>query len=174
MQLLAIALTYVFMHGSSNIISGSSMSLQSALAKRDTYGSDFLWFRDHGKEYVIRDEATLDRIDHLFDAAHAFDPEAKRIERELRPLERRETELDDRIDELTDREDEDPKLTAAEEQDLDRLRSEIEMVRSRMRPLERQEEEIDHKRDAAEHDAERRMVPILDEAIRSGVANPVR
>src|SRR3954470_14230428 len=114
MQILAIALTYVFMHGSSNIISGPTVTLQHALAKRDAYGSDFLWFRDHDREYLIRDESTLERIDHLFDGAHAFDPEAKRIRRELRPLERRESELDEQIDALTDR-DEGPELTAAEE-----------------------------------------------------------
>lgn len=173
MHLLAIALTYVFMHGSTNIISGSTVSLQHALAQRDAYGADFLWFRDHGEEYVIRDAVTLERIDHLFDAAHAFDPESKRIERELQPLERRESELDERIDALTDR-DEGPELTAAEKQDLDRWRAEMRTLHPKLRDLERQEEEIDRKRDAAEHDAERRMVPILEEAVRSGVATRVR
>lgn len=174
MQLLAIALTYIFVHGANNIIiSGSTASLELAQATRDTYGCDFLWFRDHGTVYVIRDKATLERIDRLFDAERAFDPESRRIERELRPLERRESELDDQIDALTDR-DEGPELTAAEEQNLDRLRREMETLRPKMRILERQEEEIDRKRDAAEEDAERRMVPILEEAVRSGVATTVR
>ena len=173
MQLLAIALTYVFMHGSTNIISGSTVSLEHALEKRDAYGCDFLWFRDHGKEYVIRDKVMLQRIDRLFDAARAFDPEAERIERDLRPLERRESELDRQIDALTDR-DEGPELTAAEERDLEGLRGDMRALGPKLRDLERQEEEIDRKRDNAEHDAERRMVPILEEAVRTGVAKTVR
>ena len=173
MQMLAIALTYVLVHGSHQVISGSNISIERALAKRDAYGSNFLWFRDDGKDYVVRDAATLDRIERLWDAQRAFDPEAKRIEKELRPLERRESELDDEIDELTDR-DEGPELTAAEERKLEQLRREMDALRPKLRALERQEEAIDRKRDAAEAEAERRMVPILEDAIRSGVADRVK
>ncbi len=172
MDILAIALTYVLMRGSHNVISGTNASLEKALAKRETYGSDFIWFSDRSKEYVIRDSATVERIDRLFDAQRAFDPEAERIARELRPLERRESELDHEIDALTDR-DEGPELTAAEEQKLDDLRREMGALHPKMRVLERQEDEIDRKRDAAEAEAERRMVPILEQAVRSGVARPV-
>jgi hypothetical protein len=173
MHMFALALTYVLVHGSQSIMSGPNVSLESALMKRASYGSDFIWFHDHGKEYVIRDAATVDRILHLFDPEHAFDPEAERIERELRPLEKRESELDDEIDALTDR-DEGPALTAAEEQKLERLRKEMDALHPKMRALERQEEEVDHKRDAAEAEAERRMVPILEESVRSGIAVTVR
>ena len=172
MQILAIALTYVLVHGSTTIISGSTASIERALAKREAYGSDFIWFRDRGQEYIIRDEATLERIDHLFDAQRAFDPEAERIRRELRPLERRESKLDHEIDALTDR-DEGPELTAAEKETLEDLRREMAVLRPKMRDLERQEEEVDRKRDAAEAEAERRMVPILEEAVRKRVASPV-
>jgi hypothetical protein len=173
MHMFALALTYVLVHGSQSIMSGPDVSLDRALAKRATYGNEFIWFRDHGKDYVIRDAATLDRVLHLFDAEHAFDPDAERIERELRPLEKRESELDEEIDALTDR-DEGPALTAAEEQKLDRLQKEMDALHPKMRALERQEAEIDRKRDAAEAEAERRMVPILEEAVQKGVAVNVR
>jgi len=95
------------------------------------------------------------------------------VRRELRPLERRESELDSQIDALTDRDD-GPPLTAAEEDRLRDLRREMEGVQRDLRALERQEDEIDRKRDALEAEAERRMMPILDDAVRSGVAKPVR
>jgi phage shock protein A len=172
-MLLAIAFSYVLVRGSEHMLTGPDVSLNVALARRDAYGSDFMWFKKDGHEYLIRDGAMLDRIEALFEPARAYKPEAKRVRRELRPLERRESELDRQIDALTDR-DEGPRLTAAEEDRLRDLRREMEGVQREMRALERQEEEIDRKRDELEADAERRMMPMLDEAVRSGVAKPVR
>ncbi len=172
-MLLAIAFSYVLVRGSEHMMTGSDVSLNIALAKRDTYGSDFMWFRKNGSEYLIRDGKTLDRIEGLFERERAYKPEAKRVRRELRPLERREAELDRQIDALTDR-DEGPRLTGAEEDRLRDLRREMESVHREMRPLERQEEEIDRKRDVLEAEAEREMIPILEEAIRSGVATEIR
>ena len=173
MLLAAIALSYVFVNGSHNIISGTNVSIETALVKRDDYGSNFLWFRSKGQAYLIRDQAALERIDHLFDTQRAFNPEAERIRKELRPLERRESELDHEIDALTDR-DEGPALTAAEEQKLDRLQREMAELRPKMRTLERQEEDLDRKQDALEAQAEKQMVPILEDFVRSGVAKLVR
>jgi len=173
-MLLAIAFTYILVYnGSQTIRSGPDVSLDVALAKRDQYRGDFLWFKKDGRAYLIRDAATLARIEAPFEQSRAFKPEAKRMKWELRSLERRESQLDREIDRLTDR-DEGPRLTAAEEDHLRDLRREMESVHSRMRPLERQEEEIDRQRDKLEAEAERQMEPILDEAIRSGVASPAR
>ena len=173
-MLLAIAFTYILVYnGSQTIRSGPDVPLDVALAKRDVYRGDFLWFKKDGHAYLIRDAATLERIEAPFERARAYKPEAKRIKWEMRSLERRESQLDREIDRLTDR-DEGPRLTGAEEDHLRDLRREMESVRSQMRPLERQEEEIDRKRDELEAQAEREMVPILDDAIRSGVATVVR
>ena len=172
-MLLAIAFSYVLVRGSEHMLTGPDVSLNVALARRDAYGSDFMWFKKDGREYLIRDGATLDRIEGLFAPARAYKPEAKRVRRELRPLERRESELDRQIDALTDR-DERPPRTAAEEDRLRDLRRELAGVERELHALERQEDEIDRKRDALEADAERQMMPILDEMIRAGVAKPVR
>ena len=172
-MLLAIAVTYIFVHGSHQIMTGRDVSLKIALAKRDQYGGNFLWFKTGGHRYLIRDAATLERIDRLFDPERSYDPDAERIHRELRPLERRESELDREIDRLTDR-DEGPSLTAAEESRLDTLRREMDGLHDRLRVLENREEEVDRKRDALEAEAERAMLPILDEAIRAGIATEIR
>jgi prefoldin subunit 5 len=163
-----MAITYVLIHGSSNIMAtGGDLNLHAALAKKAEYGSHFIWFQRHGEGYVIRDAATLDQIDHLFDAQRALDPDAERLRDRLRPLEKRESKLDHEIDAL---EDGDEKLTSDDRQRLRDLQREMRDVEAQLRVLEREEEAIDRKRDAREADAERRMVPILDEAIRSGVA----
>jgi phage shock protein A len=172
-MLLAIAFTYILVYGGSqNIRSGPDVSLDVALAKRDQYGGDFLWFKKDGHRYLIRDAATLARVQALFERARVYKPESKRVKGEARSLERRESQLDREIDELTDR-DEGPPLTAAEEDHLRDLRRELESVEGQLRVLERQEEEIDRKRDALEAEAEKQLGPILDEAIRSGAAAEV-
>jgi seryl-tRNA synthetase len=172
-MLATLALTYILVRGSDQIMSGPTISIETALRKRDAYGEDFIWFRSHGSEFLIRDAATLDRIDHLFDPRRALKSDAKRIKHELRPLERRESELDDEIDELTDRDD-GPELTATEQHRLDSLRQEMRELRPRLHALERQEEDIDQKMDEREKEAEEKMVPILEDAVRSGIAKPVR
>src|SRR2546430_15631380 len=157
-MLLALALTYVFVRGSHNIIrSRGTLTLNPARAKREMYRHDFLWFRTGGRRYLIQDAATLERIDRLFDPERAFDPEAERVREQLRPLERRESELDREIDALEDRDEDDAPLSAAEERRLDSLRREMDDLRPRMHALERQEEEVDRKRDDLEAEAERRM-----------------
>jgi hypothetical protein len=50
----------------------------------------------------------------------------------------------------------------------------MDNVEHQLRILERQEDEIDRKRDELEEQAERDMEPILDQAIRGGVASTVR
>jgi len=173
-MLLAIAFTYILVYGGSQTIrSGPDVSLDVALAKRDQYGGDFLWFKKDGRGYLIRDAATLARIEAPFERARVYKPEKKRIKYEQRPLERRESQLDREIDALSDR-DEGPRLTAAEKDHLRDLRREMESVERQLRVLEQQEDEIDRKSDELEAEAEREMVPILDEAIRSGVASVAR
>src|SRR5579884_3804360 len=141
-MLLAIAVSYVLVHGSTNIRSGNDLTLSTVLARRKTYGDEFLWFRYRGVDYIVRDGATLDRIDHLFDGERSYDPEASRVERELRPLEQRESELDRQIDALTDRDEDSAPLTADEETRLHSLQREMDALHDRMRVLERQEEDV--------------------------------
>ena len=46
MLTLATVLSYVLIHGSTNVMmTGGSLNLPAALAKRSEYGRDFLWFR---------------------------------------------------------------------------------------------------------------------------------
>ena len=167
MLTLATVLSYVLIHGSTNVMmTGGNVNIPAALAKRSEYGRDFLWFRTREGSYLIRDEATLGRIDHLFDAAKALDPDVERVRTKLRPLEKRESQLDREIDAL----DEDGR-DRERARDLERDMRDVE---AQLRVLEREEEDIDRRRDAREAEAERQMCPILVEAIRSGIAQPAK
>ena len=84
----------------------------------------------------------------------------------LRPLEKRESQLDREIDAL-DEDGRDRERARVLERDMHE-------VEAQLRVLEREEEDVDRRRDAREAEAERQMVPILVEAIRSGIARPAR
>jgi DNA repair exonuclease SbcCD ATPase subunit len=167
MQTLAalFVAAYVFIPHGTNMMS-SNVNLNRALEIRHRFGSHFLWVCEKGVEYVIRDETTLDRIEHLFDSAHAFSPEVERLHERMRPIEKREEQLDREIDAISDDEDRSPR-DEERRRDLERRLRDVE---SQLRDFERQEEALDAKQDRLEDEAERRMVPIIDEAIRSGAA----
>jgi hypothetical protein len=167
MQTLAalFVAAYVFVPHGSNMMS-SNVNLDRALAVRHRLGSHFLWVRDHGVEYVIRDEATLDRVEHLFDSAHALSPDVERLHERMRPVEKREERLDSEIDAISD----DDERTPRDEERRRDLERQLRDVESKLRDLEREEEALDAKQDRLEEDAERKMMPIIDEAIRTGVA----
>lgn len=162
--------SYFFRHGDTNIISGGAIDVTSAVARTRSYDGDVFWARIDGREFVIRDEATLARIDRLFEPMHATDPDMERLHAKMRPIEARERKLDREADELSDRDEDDAPLTVAERDHLRDLHRQLKDIESQLRDLEREEDALDHKRDALEADAERQMWRVVDEAIRNGVA----
>jgi predicted RNase H-like nuclease (RuvC/YqgF family) len=163
--------SYVFMRGGTSIISGGPLELNAVVAKRDQYQRNFLWVRTAaGREYLIRDEATLAQIERLFAPARASDPEMERLRERMHPLERREEALDRQVDALTDRDEDDAPLTRAEQQRLREMQRELRDVQTRLREQEREEEALDRKRDALEEKAEQQLWPLVEEAVRKGVA----
>jgi hypothetical protein len=163
--------SYVFMRGGTNIISGGPLELNAVVAKRYEYQGNFLWVRTGaGREYLIRDEATLARVDRLFAPVRVSDPQMERLHERMRPLERRESTLDRQVDALSDRDDDDTPLTRDEQQRLHELQREQRDVQSQLREYEREEEALDRKRDALEEEAERQLWPIVDEAVNKGLA----
>jgi chromosome segregation ATPase len=171
---LAIAVTaaasprrdgYVFVPHSGNMIS-SNMDLDHALAIRHRFESRFLWIRHEGREYLIRDAATLDEIERLFEPSNIGRPELARLHEKIRPLEHRESQLDREADAISDDDD----RTERDEARLRDLHVQLRDVEAQLRVLERQQEEIEAKQDRAEEEAERKMIPVVERAIRSGAA----
>lgn len=167
MHMLALlALSYVFIPGPSNNVISSNIDLNRALAIRDQYGAHFLWVKHDGVGYVIRDAATLAEIDHLFDAARAYSPELEQLRKKMRPLEKRQDRLEREADAISDDD-------YASQHDRERLRDlqrELRDIERQLSQYEREEERLDARKDRLEEEAEERMTPIVEDAIRRGIA----
>jgi hypothetical protein len=144
----------------------------------------YFWFRHNGLSLVIHDAATLQSIDRLFAESERMDPEFKALRSRMRPVESRERDLErriDRIDEEIDSLEDDDEISPRDEQERRDLRSKRAAIRSELREiaaelrvLEREEAELDRRRDALEAQAEKKLVPLVEDAIRRGVAVAVR
>ena len=141
----------------------------------------YFWFRDDGRSFMIRDAATLAAIDRLFEEAHKLAPEQEALRKRMRPVERRQNELEneiDRIDEEIDAiEDAETGLSAADRNRRRALRDRqrplqevLRTVAAELRDLEREEAQLDHRTEALEREAERKLVPMMKDAIRRGLA----
>ena len=150
---------YILIRGDKSAVTlytASDIPLPRAESARRKYGNNFLWLLRSGREYVIRDQATLDRIDALFAPQRALEPEQEAINDE-------ESEVDRHIDEITDRDDDDAPLSANEEKRLRELEQRAREIRSRERELDRRSDELERR-------AEKDLWRIADDAIRTGVA----
>ncbi|HJW96113.1 MAG TPA: hypothetical protein VJ901_21070 [Thermoanaerobaculia bacterium] len=144
---------YIISSGDNNTYQAAS-SLDELQSVRKRVTGRYIWVRRDGREYVIRDEATMARVKTLFAPLSALHPEQKAISRE-------EVRLDREADRLSDKEH----LTSAERQ---RLRD----LREQLRDVERREKALDDKEEALERDLERTFWDEMDSAIRGGVAKP--
>ena len=165
-RLILLTLAVVALMGSSRgrdayVISGgdnntykSDSSLDELLAVRKVLTGRYMWVRRDGREYVIRDEATLERIETFFEPLKALRPEQKAASRE-------EARLDREVDRLED----DDHLSRADRQRLVELRQQL-------RDASERERELDEKEEALERNAERALWAEVDSAIRAGRVKP--
>jgi septal ring factor EnvC (AmiA/AmiB activator) len=170
--------SYVFVRGHTRMT--SNVDLARALHIRASAGDNFVWFRADGKAYIVRDAKTLDAIDHLFDGTRAVEPEYESLRQKRQPFEDREEQLEREIDPLEHRVDElgdDENETASDRGERNRLENrirdlehDVRDVEVRLREFDDIERELDRKQDELERQAERAMEPILERAVRDGIA----
>ena len=110
--------------------SASSLDEFEVMQKRIT--GRYMWVRRGGQEYVIRDEATIARIEGLFASVDALRPEQKTVSDEERKLDREADELSDQ-----------DHLSRAEETRLSELRDRLRAISQRERELDRKEDELE-------------------------------
>lgn len=137
-----------------NLTYRSASSLDEFEAMRKRITGRYMWVRRGGQEYVIRDEATIVRIEALFASVDALRPEQKTVSEE-------EVKLDREADRLSDKDH----LSQAEETRLSELRDRLHAISQRERELDRKEEEL-------ERVAERALWKDVDAAIKAGTAKP--
>lgn len=141
---------YVISTGDSATLSGSTVDELVSVHKRMPANS--IWVRRGGREYVIVDQTVRRRALALFAPQMALEPEQEAVGRE-------EAELDHEADYLSDLD----RLTEAQHRRLEELHGRLRVVSRRERELDEREQEL-------ERQAERAFWPLVDEAIKSGVA----
>ena len=139
-----------------NTTFNAGTSVEQFMAFRKHNPGRYVWVRRNGREYLIRDETTILRAEALFAPEVRLSPEQAALGRE-------EAQVDKEQDRLEDKEN----RTAAEDRRLNDLRA-------RERDLARREKELDEKQETLERDAERAFWPLMDSAIRAGLAKLVR
>jgi septal ring factor EnvC (AmiA/AmiB activator) len=160
----------LFLEKNSVSMSGSLDDLVQARSVREKNRGSMLWFRQAGREYVVTDPEVLHAFAEIHAAEGAQDERQDKLEQEL-------DELDDRLEDLSQQKD-----------DLDDLRGDPEEVKRAMADLEReitaasakidrlnaQQEQVGRELDREAADAGRRMRELLERAIESGAAHPVK
>jgi len=138
-----------------NVTTISGADVDSIVAVHEAYRGPLFWARRNGREYVVCDEAFLDRVRALFAPQMALGPEQEAISREEEALDREEERLDD------------APRTAANEKRLSE-------VREQQRALAKREKALDEREDQIERTAERAMWVMVDDAVRSGLAKAAK
>ncbi|HKH45688.1 MAG TPA: M56 family metallopeptidase [Thermoanaerobaculia bacterium] len=171
-------------------MSGSSSDVRRA---REHYsGKPILWFKRDGKSYVIRDEATVARVQSFFEPQSELGEHQGELGEQQGKLGDEQGKLGDemgrygdRMGELASKQaelaesrdgDEDDSLNA----EMEELSAKMEALGKKMEALGRQQEELGRKQEELgrqqekiAHEGERKLRSLLDQAIASGLAKEV-
>lgn len=162
--------TYVYKRGGKQSIVQSRGSLESALRIAKRWDGDFIWYSRGGRDYLIRDAATLAEVREAFRELDALEPQHERIARQLQPLEEREQEIEEKLDAISDADEEEEIVDEATVRELERK---MRIVEEQMRKVEQEQEQLERKMEALEKVAEQRLHQIVERAIQRGVAKRV-
>jgi flagellar motility protein MotE (MotC chaperone) len=173
--------TYVYSRNSHWTIVNGGANFEMLAGMKSRWGTPFLWFQSQGKSFVIRDAATLAEIDRLFATLDVAQPQYDALRRRMQPLEEQEQELDrkievleDQLDALEDRRDEAAQTSQLNiETKMRDLEVSMRSLESKMRIIEAEEEKLDRQRDKLEREAERKLIPLVEKAISTGIAQRV-
>ena len=163
--------------GETSYVTG--MDIDHFVALRKARTGDFLWFRRDGKRYLVTDAGVLDAARKALQPSDEVRREMDGVNARLKPYEdreeqidREESALDDADDALEGRED------ASERRRLETRRSEIEaqrrVLRSEMRSIEEEERRLETREREIEVVVDAEIERLADDALRRGLAQPVR
>lgn len=170
---------YVFSRGGRALISGHiDLERIRSMEARYSNGGEFLWARRNGRQYLIRDRATIAEARGAFVDADALHDDYERLAARMRPLEKKERELERQMDRLSDDISDRDDLTRAERRQMElRLRELEEQMRPihrELRVLEEEEERLDQREEAIVAVAEQKLRQIIDRAVARGVAERIK
>jgi hypothetical protein len=150
----------------------SNQSVPQMEAMLDEFQGDFVWFRRHGKTYVVRDRARLEEARLIFEGP---DPQRESLEREQRDVARRQEALDreqERLEEDSDADEDDPALDEPREQRLDDTKVKRGELDNEIWALDAKERDLDRKSEVLERAAEAKFWVMADRWIADGSAPP--
>ena len=145
--------SYVLAGDASHTTISGGTTIQDVVGVRNRYRGKFLWVRREGRTWLIEDPDWVDRATAFFARERSLAPEQAAVSREETELDREEERLEDRRD--------------------DASRPRLEQVRQRQAEVSRREAELDRREEELEREAESKLWPLVDDAIRRGVARPL-
>ena len=157
----------------------TGMDIDDFVALRKAQTGDFLWFRRDGKRYLVTDAGVLDAARKALRPTDEVRREMDGVSARLKPYEDREERIDRADSALEDAEEAlDDREDAAERRRLETRRLEIEaerrVLRSEMRPIEEEERRLDAREREIEIGVDAEIERLADDALRRGLAQPVR
>jgi hypothetical protein len=168
---------YVFKRGGRSTIRTSGMPWRSIGKIANRWTGDFIWTRRDGREYLIRDAATLAEAKRAFAELDAMSPQIEVFHKRLHAVEQREEALEDKLESIEERLEDEDGLRDSERRALEARARELEqekrIVERELRPLEEEERRIDNRQEALERVAEAELEQIIRQAIRRGVVERV-
>jgi len=165
-------MSYIYKRGDDMYtrINGSLDGLGKVAKK---YGSEFVWVRSNGRNYVIRDAATLAEVRNAFREVEAMEPAMREVERRLKPFEQRMEVIEERVDSYGDQlgdEDLRDSTRDAIETKLRDAEDDMRDIERQMESVEREMEKLDKEIERLEAVAERNFERIVERAIDKGIA----
>lgn len=140
------------------------------------YHGEFVWLRMDGRNYLIRDAATLAEVRSTFRPVEELEPSLREVERRLKPFEQEMEQVEERIDELGDSLDDD-RLTDATRDDVeDKIRdaeTKMRAIEDKARVIERELERLEQESERRETIAEKKFEELVVRAVRQGIAERV-
>ena len=168
--------SYIYKQGDhTHIRSNAGIESMVALSKR--WSGEYVWVKRGGRQYLIRDAATLAEVRKAFAEMHAYEPVLRAAEERLRPAEKKRDELERQMDRISDRLGDEEDLDRATRRDLERQLRQLEQEFERVEPgyaaQERETERMERELDRLERIAEARFEKIVVRAIDQGRAQRV-
>jgi hypothetical protein len=163
--------------GDTSYVTG--MDIDDFVRLRKARTGDFLWFRQDGKRHLVTDAGVLDAARKALQPSDEVRREVKDLNARLKPYEDREEEIDREDSALDDAEDAlESGDDEAERRRIESRRLEIEAersaLRSEMRPIEEEERRLEKREREIEVVVDAELERLADDALRRGLAQPVR
>jgi len=163
--------------GDTSYVTG--MDIDYFVALRKAQRGDFFWFRRDGKRYLVTDAAFLDAARKALQPSDEVRREMDGVNARLKPYEDREEQIDREDSALEDAEDAlEGRDDAAERRRLETRRHEIEaqrrVLRSERRPIEEEERRLETREREVEIVVDAELERLAEDALRRGLAQPVR